>query len=80
MNRSKDNYQTLASQLKRLKVEEATDIYLYKTKSGLTKAIPFFKIPSLAEKLKVMGPGEAFVDTNLTLLAKEIAGLNGKGR
>jgi ABC-type branched-subunit amino acid transport system ATPase component len=47
-------------------------IYLYKTRQGRTEAIPFFSIPSLAKKLTVMGPGEAFVDTNLTLLHKEI--------
>lgn len=50
-------------------------IYLYKTPHGDTKSIPFFSIPSLAEKLTVMGPGEAFVDTNLTELAEEIAGV-----
>lgn len=48
-------------------------IYLYKTPEGHTQSIPFFSIPSLAEKLTVMGPGEAFVDTNLTQLADEIA-------
>lgn len=48
-------------------------IYLYKTAEGETKSIPFFSIPSLAEKLKVMGPGEAFADTMLVDLAKEIA-------
>ena len=48
-------------------------IYLYKTPQGHTKSIPFFSIPSLQEKLTVMGPGEAFVDTNLTKLADEIA-------
>jgi predicted ATPase len=53
-------------------------IYLYKTSQGHTKSIPFFSIPSLAKKLTVMGPGEAFVDTNLTQLAEEIAGLNGE--
>jgi len=47
-------------------------VYLYKTSAGETKAIRFFEIPSLAEKLKVMGPGEAFVDTNLTELQDEI--------
>jgi predicted ATPase len=52
--------------------------YLYKTRLGHTKAIPFFSIPSLAEKLTVMGPGEAFVDTNLTMLAQEIAGVTGE--
>ena len=48
-------------------------IYLYKTDKGRTCAVPFFSIPSLAEKLKFMGPGEAFVDTDLTALADEIA-------
>jgi len=48
-------------------------MYLYKTSEGATRAVPFFSIPSLAEKLEVMGPGEAFVDTNLTQLADEIA-------
>jgi ABC-type multidrug transport system ATPase subunit len=48
-------------------------IYLYKTKEGHTKSIHFFSIPSLKKKLAVMGPGEAFVDTNLTQLAAEIA-------
>jgi predicted ATPase len=47
-------------------------LYLYKTPEGFTKSIPFFSIPSLAKKLEVMGPGEAFVDTNLTELADEI--------
>ena len=48
-------------------------IYLYKTDRGSTRSIPFFSIPSLAEKLKFMGPGEAFVDTDLTSLPDEIA-------
>jgi len=47
-------------------------IYLYKTPIGSTKAVQFFSIPSLAEKLTVMGPGEVFVDTNLTDLSEEI--------
>lgn len=46
--------------------------YLYKTEDGFTRAIPLFDIPSMAEKLTVMGPGEAFVDTDLTQLANEI--------
>ena len=48
-------------------------IYLYKTEKGHTRSIPFFSIPSLAAKLKVMGPGEAFADTKLTDLGDEIA-------
>lgn len=51
-------------------------IYLYKEPTGITKAIQFFTIPSMAEKLTVMGPGEVFVDTNLTGLGEEIRGLN----
>ena len=47
-------------------------IYLYKDTNGHTHSIPFFSIPSLAEKLTVMGPGEAFVDTNLNELVREI--------
>ena len=53
--------------------------YLYKTAQGHTKSIPFFSIPSLRKKLEVMGPGEAFVDTNLTELADEIARLKKEG-
>lgn len=51
-------------------------VYLYKTTEGKTKAINFFDIPSLREKLEVMGPGEAFVDTNLVELAEEINSLS----
>ncbi|WP_242467724.1 AAA family ATPase [Thiocapsa imhoffii] len=47
--------------------------YLYRTPEGFTRAVPFFEIPSMAAKLKVMGPGEAFFDTQLALLADEIA-------
>ncbi len=53
-------------------------IYLYKTPQGHTKSIPFFAIPSLAKKLAVMGPGEAFVDTDLSQLAVEIAEMAGE--
>jgi predicted ATPase len=48
-------------------------ILLYKTPAGDTHARPLFAIPSLAEKLKVMGPGEAFVDTDLVALSTEAA-------
>lgn len=47
--------------------------YLYKNKSGFTRSIKLFDIPSMAKKLEFMGPGEAFIDTDLTLLYKEIA-------
>ncbi len=54
-------------------------IYLYKTAKGVTQTIPFFSIPSLAKKLDMMGPGEAFVDTNLNKLADEIASMPKEG-
>jgi len=46
--------------------------YIYKTKEGLTQSIPFFAIPSMAEKLEMMGAGSAYVDTNLEELIDEI--------
>jgi ABC-type multidrug transport system ATPase subunit len=49
--------------------------YLYKTPEGYTRSIPFFSIPSLAHKLEVMGPGEAFIDTQLSRLPEEIASM-----
>lgn len=48
-------------------------IYMYRTSEGHAKSVRFFSIPSMAEKLKVMGPGEVFADTNLVELADEIA-------
>jgi len=45
--------------------------YLYKTAEGYTRCTRLFDIPSMAEKLTLMGPGEAFVDTDLTQLANE---------
>jgi predicted ATPase len=47
-------------------------VYLYKTPEGHTRATRFFRIPSIAEKLSVMGPGEVFADTDLTSLRDEI--------
>lgn len=61
-------------------VAKESVIYLYKTPFGDTESIPFFSIPSLKKKLEVMGPGEAFVDTNLTDLAHEIAGMTAEGK
>ena len=50
--------------------------YLYKNKKGYTQAIRLFDIPSMAQKLAFMGPGEVFVDTNLPALVDEILGLD----
>ena len=44
---------------------------LYKTPEGETRRREFFKIPRIADKLRVMGPGDAFVDTDLKLLTQE---------
>lgn len=46
--------------------------FIYKTPDGKTQAKPFFKIPSMAEKLAVMGPGEVFADTDLVTLTREL--------
>jgi predicted ATPase len=47
-------------------------VYLYKELNGATQAIRLFDIPSLREKLTVMGAGEAYDDTLLTQLLEEI--------
>lgn len=49
---------------------------IYKNERGETRARPFFEVPRIAEKLEVMGPGEAFVDTDLNLLARECMALD----
>jgi len=48
-------------------------VYLYKDEDGKTQAIRFFDIPSMREKLTVMGPGEAYEDTLLIELLNEIS-------
>lgn len=45
--------------------------FIYKTPQGESRIRHFFDIPRIAEKLRVMGPGDAFVDTNLIELSKE---------
>ncbi|OAI94454.1 AAA family ATPase [Pseudomonas putida] len=47
--------------------------FVYRSFDGGTRTVPLFEIPKMAEKLRVMGPGEAFVDTSLSLLAEECA-------
>ncbi|MDR1483366.1 MAG: AAA family ATPase [Planctomycetaceae bacterium] len=46
--------------------------YFYKTQEGFTQSFPFFSISRIDKKLNVMGPGEAFVDTDLINLIDEI--------
>jgi len=45
--------------------------FLYKTPQGETRCRSFFSIPRMAAKLNAMGPGDAFVDTDLRLFAQE---------
>jgi hypothetical protein len=58
-------------------VAEKGVVYLYKDHSGCTQSVRFFDIPSMREKLKVMGPGEAYEDTRLSELPNEIMIMNG---
>ncbi|CAH1748216.1 ATP-binding cassette domain-containing protein [Thauera humireducens] len=57
-------------------VASASVTFIYKDERGETRARPFFELPHIAEKLEVMGPGEAFVDTDLNLLAQECMALD----
>jgi predicted ATPase len=50
--------------------------FVYKTAEGFTRIRPFFEIPRIREKLRWMGPGEAFVDTNLFELTEECIALD----
>jgi predicted ATPase len=52
--------------------------YFYKTPEGFTQTIPFFSIPRINKKLEVLGPGEAFADTDLVGLIDEIADLKNR--
>lgn len=52
--------------------------FIYKTAEGRTRAVRFFAIPEMAEKLSVMGPGEVFVDTNLIALNQRLVRIHGE--
>lgn len=45
--------------------------FIYKTPEGESRIRHFFEIPRIGEKLRVMGPGDAFVDTDLSALTQE---------
>lgn len=45
--------------------------FVYKTADGHTRVRPFFELPGIAEKLDFMGPGEAFIDTDLVKLTAQ---------
>jgi len=52
--------------------------FIYKNTKGESKTRPFFSIPRVREKLSYMGPGEAFVDTDLIELTQECIELDVK--
>lgn len=45
--------------------------FIYKAPLGETRIRPFFAIPRINDKLRTMGPGDAFVDTDLRQLTEE---------
>lgn len=50
--------------------------FVYKTPRGQTRVRRFFELPGIGDKLNYMGPGEAFVDTNLAALTDECVALD----
>lgn len=48
-------------------------VFLYKDSRGATHAKRFFDLKQVAWKLKALGPGEVFVDTDLTVLSANLA-------
>ncbi|MCX7112589.1 MAG: AAA family ATPase [Proteobacteria bacterium] len=52
-------------------------ILLYRTEEGITRSVRYFDLPSTQKKLKLLGPGEVFVDTDLPCLTLEAESLRG---
>jgi len=50
--------------------------FVYKSPAGETRIRPFFEIPRISDKLHSMGPGDAFVDTDLRQLTDECLALD----
>ena len=50
--------------------------FVYKSPAGETRIRPFFEIPRISDKLRSMGPGDAFVDTDLRQLTDECLALD----
>lgn len=50
--------------------------FIYKNPKGETRSRPFFSIPRINDKLSCMGPGEAFVDTDLAALTQDCVALD----
>ncbi len=53
-------------------VAKESVILLYKTRQGITRCKRYFDIPDTANKLKALGPGEVFVDTDMTALVQQL--------
>lgn len=54
--------------------------FIYKTPKGESRIRPFFEIPRIGEKLRYMGPGDAFADTNLEALTQECIELDSQAQ
>jgi predicted ATPase len=52
-------------------------ILLYRTPAGLTRAMRLFDLPDMARKLDLLGPGEAYADTDLAALQQQAHALQG---
>ncbi len=52
-------------------------ILLYRTEKGITRCVRYFDLPSTQKKLKLLGPGEVFVDTDISSLTLEAESLRG---
>ena len=48
-------------------------VLLYKTTDGRTRSVRYFDLPETGYKLRALGPGEVFVDTDLTQLVSRLA-------
>jgi len=47
-------------------------LLLYKTANGFTRCTRYFDLTDTAKKLNALGPGEVFVDTDLTALIAQL--------
>lgn len=52
--------------------------FIYRAPHGESRMRHLFSIPRMSEKLECMGPGDAFVDTDLSVLAQECIALDAK--
>jgi predicted ATPase len=55
------------------KIAKESVVLLYKDRRSGTRAVRFFDLPAPREKLHALGPGEVFVDTDLTKLSAQLA-------